>query len=83
MSAPNYESPGDFKQALEARLRKASDTGLDFTRRRQLLVFDRFLARVVEVMGEAVIVNIRTFMDGHQPPHRLLPDTLHSRPARA
>lgn len=33
-------------------------------------------------MGEAVIVNIRTFMDGHQPPHRLLPDTLHARPAR-
>ncbi|KKB77853.1 2-hydroxyacid dehydrogenase [Devosia soli] len=26
-------------------------------------------------MGETVIVNIRTFMDGHQPPHRLLPDT--------
>jgi Lactate dehydrogenase and related dehydrogenases len=25
-------------------------------------------------MGEAVIVNIRAFMDGHQPPHRLLPD---------
>ncbi|MDV3252533.1 D-glycerate dehydrogenase [Devosia sp. BK] len=25
-------------------------------------------------MGETVIVNIRTFMDGHQPPHRLLPD---------
>ncbi|KKC38281.1 2-hydroxyacid dehydrogenase [Devosia epidermidihirudinis] len=24
-------------------------------------------------MGETVIVNIRTFMDGHQPPHRLLP----------
>ncbi|WP_177282559.1 2-hydroxyacid dehydrogenase [Devosia enhydra] len=25
-------------------------------------------------MGETVIVNIRTFMDGHQPPHRVLPD---------
>ena len=25
-------------------------------------------------MGETVIVNIRTFMDGHQPPHRILPD---------
>jgi glyoxylate reductase len=25
-------------------------------------------------MGETVIVNIRTFMDGHQPPHRLLPE---------
>jgi len=25
-------------------------------------------------MGETVIVNIRAFMDGHQPPHRVLPD---------
>ena len=25
-------------------------------------------------MGGTVIVNIRTFMDGHQPPHRLLPE---------
>ena len=26
-------------------------------------------------VGETVIVNIRAFMDGHQPPHRLLPDS--------
>lgn len=26
-------------------------------------------------MGEAVIVNIHAFMDGHQPPHRLLPES--------
>lgn len=32
-------------------------------------------------MGEAVIVNIRTFMDGHQPPHRLLPDNTAPRSA--
>ncbi|ODT77335.1 MAG: D-glycerate dehydrogenase [Pelagibacterium sp. SCN 64-44] len=25
-------------------------------------------------MGETVIVNIRAFMDGHQPPHRVLPE---------
>ncbi len=34
-------------------------------------------------MGEAVIVNIRAFMDGHQPPHRLLPDAGLARAARA
>lgn len=34
-------------------------------------------------MGEAVIVNIRTFMDGHQPPHRLLPESPVPRAARA
>lgn len=26
-------------------------------------------------MGETVIVNIRAFVDGHQPPHRVLPDS--------
>ncbi|SFV38483.1 glyoxylate reductase [Devosia crocina] len=33
-------------------------------------------------MGETVIVNIRTFMDGHQPPHRILPDKLTARGAK-
>ncbi|PXA99798.1 D-glycerate dehydrogenase [Nostoc sp. 3335mG] len=33
-------------------------------------------------MGETVIVNIRTFMDGHQPPHRILPDSPLPRSAR-
>ena len=33
-------------------------------------------------MGETVIVNIRTFCDGHQPPHRVLPDAA-ARLARA
>ena len=28
-------------------------------------------------MGETVIVNIRAFMDGHQPPHRVLPEGSH------
>jgi len=28
-------------------------------------------------MGETVIVNIRAFMDGHQPPHRVLPEGQH------
>ena len=34
-------------------------------------------------MGETVIVNIRAFMDGHQPPHRVLPERMHGRPPRA
>ena len=33
-------------------------------------------------MGETVIVNIRAFMDGHQPPHRVLPEGPQS-PGRA
>jgi nucleotidyltransferase AbiEii toxin of type IV toxin-antitoxin system len=49
-----YSTPLAFKQALEQRLKSSSTTGVDFARRRQLLVFDRFLARVASVVGEAV-----------------------------
>jgi len=56
MTPRTYDSPAAFKQALEQRLRSSSSTGADFARRRQLLVFDRFLARVVQVMGESVIL---------------------------
>lgn len=52
----SYTSPQAFKQALEQRLRTASTTGADFARRRQLLVFDRFLARVVQIFGDAVLL---------------------------
>ncbi len=34
-------------------------------------------------MGETVIVNIRAFVDGHQPPHRVLPDGASGKLARA
>jgi len=54
MNAPRtYSSPETFKQALEQRLRSSSSTGADFARRRQLLVFDRYLARLVAVVGDA------------------------------
>jgi len=51
MTAQTYASPQAFKQALEQRLKTASTSGVDFARRRQLLVFDRFLARVVATLG--------------------------------
>jgi hypothetical protein len=56
MTAHRYTSPQAFKQALEQRLRTASSTGADFARRRQLLVFDRFLARAVAVFGDSVLL---------------------------
>ena len=34
-------------------------------------------------MGETVIVNIRAFADGHQPPHRVLPDAVAGKVARS
>jgi hypothetical protein len=53
MTARSYSSPAAFKQALEQRLRAATESGVDLARRRQLLVFDRLLARVVRVFGDA------------------------------
>jgi hypothetical protein len=53
MTARAYGSPEAFKQALEQRLRAATTTGAEFARKRQLLVFDRFLARIVAVLGDA------------------------------
>jgi len=56
MTGPRYATPPAFKQALERRLRNASASGGDFARRRQLLVFDRFLARVGHVLGDSVVL---------------------------
>lgn len=53
MTPRTYASPAAFKHALETRLRTSASNGADFTRRRQLLVFDRFLARVAVVLGDA------------------------------
>lgn len=52
MTARSYSSPEAFKQGLEQRLRGESGAGV--ARKRQLLVFDRFLARIVQVFGTAV-----------------------------
>jgi hypothetical protein len=48
-----YATPQAFKAALEQHLRDRSSAGADFARRRQLLVFDRFLARVAQSLGDA------------------------------
>ncbi|MCU0661759.1 MAG: nucleotidyl transferase AbiEii/AbiGii toxin family protein [Myxococcota bacterium] len=50
MTARTYASPEAFKQALEQRLRLG---GAGFTRKRQLLVFERFLARIAAALGDA------------------------------
>jgi hypothetical protein len=51
-----YDSPLAFKRAVEDRLKAASASGVDFSRRRQLLVFDRLLARLAVTFGEAVML---------------------------
>jgi len=54
MITRTYKSAAAFKQALEQRLRTGSTSGTDFARRRQLVVFDRFLARVTLELGDAI-----------------------------
>jgi len=47
-----YASPASFKNSLEQRLRNSAKSGYEFARKRQLLVFDRFLARIGALFGE-------------------------------
>ena len=56
MTKRTYASPAAFKQALEGRLRAVSGSGPELARRRQLLVFDRFLARIVHTLGDAAML---------------------------
>jgi predicted nucleotidyltransferase component of viral defense system len=51
-----YSSPEAFKQALEQRLRAAVNSGPEFARKRQLVVFDRLLARIVASFGDAAML---------------------------
>jgi hypothetical protein len=53
MTVRTYSTPEAFKQALEQRLRTSEKSGAEMARRRQLLVFERFLARIVAVLGDA------------------------------
>jgi hypothetical protein len=55
MTRRTYATPLAFKQALEQRLR-ATRSGATFARQRQLLVFDRFLARLGSIFGDAMTV---------------------------
>lgn len=57
MNVPRkYATPDAFKVALESRLRGSDGDGLQLVRRRQLIVFDRYMARVVTVFGDAVVL---------------------------
>ncbi|MCY0987104.1 hypothetical protein OV203_08215 [Nannocystis sp. ILAH1] len=56
MNVKQYDSPLAFKQALDMRLRAAATARNPLTRRRQRLVFERFLARVFAAFPTAVTV---------------------------
>jgi hypothetical protein len=71
MTTRTYSSPEAFKQALEQRLRAATKTGGEFARRRQLLVFDRFLARIVAVLGDAATLKGGLVLELRSAPTKL------------
>jgi glyoxylate reductase len=51
---------------------------LDLAREHRIVLTAHMASATLEArieMGETVIVNIRAFVDGHQPPHRVLPET--------
>jgi glyoxylate reductase len=51
---------------------------LDLARAHRIVLTAHMASATLEArveMGETVIVNIRAFIDGHQPPHRVLPET--------
>lgn len=55
--ARSYPNPRAFKDALEARLkRRAKQQGIAMNRLRQLVIFERFLARIYDAGGDAIIV---------------------------
>jgi hypothetical protein len=56
MKPRQYGSPVAFKAALDQRLRNVAEPAIGITRRRQLLVFDRYLARLVRVFGSAAVL---------------------------
>lgn len=50
---------------------------LDLARQHKVLLTAHMASATLEArleMGDTVIVNIRAFIDGHQPPHRVLPE---------
>ncbi len=55
-----------------------SEKLLDLARAHRIVLTAHMASATLEArieMGETVIVNIRAFVDGHQPPHRVLPET--------
>ena len=57
MAKSHFETPLAFKQSLEQRLRdKAATTRTGLNRLRQVLVYERFLARVFEVFGDDAVL---------------------------
>src|SRR4051794_35766134 len=56
MKPRTHAAPARVQAAPRQSLRDSSQQGGELARRRQLLVFDRFLARVTRVLGKAAML---------------------------
>ncbi|MEM9461572.1 MAG: nucleotidyl transferase AbiEii/AbiGii toxin family protein [Myxococcota bacterium] len=54
--ARTFKTPNAFKASVEQRLKAEAKTGRDLGRLRQLLVFDRFIARLIDEFGDAIVL---------------------------
>jgi hypothetical protein len=70
-----YATARDFKQALEAQIKRRAETGGgDIVRLRQRCVFERFLARIATTFGDRVIVKGGVVLTLRLPRARLTRD---------
>lgn len=74
MTLRQHATAQAWKQALEQRLRQAAATGPQFARQRQVLVHQRFLARVVAVFGDAITLKGGTVLQCRSPRARATKD---------
>lgn len=56
MSPRSYETRKGLRDALDTHLRRQAKGGQSLQRMRQLVVFDRFLARVAVELGDAAVL---------------------------
>ena len=57
MKKRTYATPSSFKQALESRVRSlSSEKNIPIDKYRQIVVYERFLARLIEVFGPSLIL---------------------------
>lgn len=68
---------GAALDVVETRNGIISPRLIDLARKHRIVLTAHMASATLEArieMGETVIVNIRAFIDGHQPPHRVLPE---------
>jgi hypothetical protein len=56
MKAKPYASPKAFQIGLDARLKRSTTPGRNIERLRQLLIFERFLARIAVEFADAIVL---------------------------